>query len=434
MAWRQLEQGDAFNMARMPRKAPTELSLQQARNLQLAVQGLLAAPTRAATPTALRRCIERMQLLQIDTIHVVARSPYLVLHSRLGHYPTHWLEQALAKAHIFESWAHEACFVPIGDWHLHRAYNIDKRRHWGLDKGAKSHAKERQHLDKLLAHIRAVGPVKSSDFERPDEHKGSGGWWGWKDEKLWLEALFARGELMVARRENFHRVYDLPERVVPDLLAQDLPTAVAVHDAFIEKAILALGVSKARWVHDYFRIKPRLKDADLDVLVAEGRVLRLAVEGWPEPGYVHADNAKLLKQALAGKLQATHTTLLSPFDPIVWDRERASHMFDFDYTIECYTPEAKRQYGYFVLPLLHRGELVGRLDAKAHRSDGVFEVKALFLQDGVKLEGGDLHAIAGALHASAAWHGTPQVQLARTSPAKLRPQLQKALRAVQAGS
>jgi hypothetical protein len=414
------------------RKTSTQaLGLTQARNLQLAAQGLLTPPARAATPLALRRCIERMQLLQIDTIHVVARSPYLVLHARLGHYPRHWLEQALAKAHIFESWAHEACFVPIQDWHLHRAYNIEMRRHWGIERGKTSHAQQRKHLDKLLAHIREVGPVKSTDFERQDGRQ-SGGWWGWKDEKRWLEALFARGELMVARRDNFHRVYDLPERVVPDLLAAELPGADAVHQVFIEKAIAALGITRARWVHDYFRIKPRLKDADLDGLVAQGRVHRVPVEGWPEPGYVHANNRALLKQALSGKLQASHTTLLSPFDPMVWDRERASAMFDFDYTIECYTPEHKRQYGYFVLPILRRGELVGRLDAKAHRGDGVFEVKSLYLQDGVRLDDAGLYDVAHALQASASWHGTPRVLLTRSSPAKLRAPLNKTLRALSA--
>ncbi|HSV53584.1 MAG TPA: crosslink repair DNA glycosylase YcaQ family protein [Burkholderiaceae bacterium] len=413
----------------MASKATRALSPAQARNLQLAAQGLLVAPRRTATPLALRRCIERMQLLQIDTIHVVARSPYLVLHSRLGHYPMRWLEQALSQAHVFETWAHEASFAPLQDLHLHRAYNQSKRDHWGIRHGRNSHAEQREQLDKLLAHIRNNGPVKSSHFERQDGT--SGGWWSWKGEKRWLEALFANGELMVARRENFHRVYDLPERVVPALSGMELPSTDQVHKSFIEKSITALGITRARWVHDYFRIKPRLKDADLDALVEQGRVHRVAVQGWPDPGYVHASHGALLKKGLAGKLQASHTTLLSPFDPIVWDRERASGMFDFDYTIECYTSQEKRIYGYFVLPILHRGELIGRLDAKAHRADGIFEIKALFLQDGVRLDAGQMQEVAQALQRCAIWHGTPSVHLTRTVPHKLRPQLLKALHAVQ---
>ena len=402
-----------------------ELAAAQARHLQLAAQGLLVPPARRATRLSLLRCIERMQLLQIDTIHVVARSPYLVLFSRLGHYPMPWLDQALAGAELFETWAHEACFAPMSDLALHRSYNRHRRQHWGLQRGKESEAAHRTHLDALLAHIGVNGPVKSSDFERKDGQ--GGGWWGWKDEKRWLEALCANGELMVARRESFQRVYDLSERVRPQLASMPEPEPNDVHNVFIEKSILALGVTQARWVHDYFRIKPRLKDQDLDALLEQGRLQRVNVQGWTAPGYVHAAHAGLLKKALAGKLTATHTTLLSPFDPLVWDRERVATMFGFDYRIECYTPQEKRRYGYFVLPLLHRGELIGRLDAKAHRAQGCFEVKHLFLEGGVQLDDESLLALARAISACAAWHGTPRVEVVRSAPVALRSRLRKAL-------
>ena len=161
-----------------------ELTLAQARNLQLAAQGLLSAPAGRATPAALRRCIHRMCLLQIDTIHVVARSPYLVLFSRLGAYPVAWLDRALERAEVFETWAHEACFAPAQAIALHRGYNRGARSHWGLARGQAMLERQPAHLQKLLDHIRTNGPVKSSDFERTDGR--SGGWWGWKDEKLWL--------------------------------------------------------------------------------------------------------------------------------------------------------------------------------------------------------------------------------------------------------
>ena len=402
-----------------------QLSLQQARHLQLAAQGLLAPPASKASRLSLRKCIERMQLLQIDTIHVVARSPYLVLFSRLGHYPPQWLDEALAQGHLFELWAHEACFAPVQDLAQHRCYNLETRRHWGLANAAATSAKQRIALDGLLAHIDAKGPVKSPDFERTDGK--SGGWWGWKDEKRWLEALFARGELMVAQRERFQRVYDLAHRVHPSLREMELPAVQDVHNRFIENSIKALGVTQARWVHDYFRLKPRLKDANLDALVDLGRVQRVQIEGWSAPGYVHASHANLLAKARKGMLQASHTTLLSPFDPLVWDRERASTVFGFDYRIECYTPEAKRIYGYFVLPILHRGELIGRLDAKAHRSEGVFEVKALFLEPGVKLDDSAVEDVAAAIHRCADWHVTPTVRVTRTTPVGLRRRLQKVM-------
>ncbi len=404
----------------------TMITLQQARNLHLAAQGLLQAPMRAAKPSDIAACMQRMALLQIDTIHVVSRSPYLVLHSRLGDYPREWLEETLASGRIFETWAHEACFAPTGDLHLHRAYNRLTRRHWGLAKADKTHAAQRPHLDKLLEHIRTRGPVKSSDFERP-EGKG-GAWWGWKDEKRWLEALFGLGELMIARRENFHRVYDLSERVAPQLLqpAPDMEPA-ALDTALTEKAITALGITQARWVNDYFRTKPRLKDKDLDTLVEQGRVLRVEVQGWEAPGYVHASHAALLKKAIAGRLEASHTTFLSPFDPVVWDRERASAFFDFDYRLECYTPEEKRVYGYFVLPILCRGELIGRLDAKAHRAERVFEVRALHAQPGMVWTDAQVADVAQTIQRSADWHGTPQVRIARAQPPKLAAAIRRVL-------
>jgi uncharacterized protein YcaQ len=364
---------------------------------------------------------------------VVARSPYLVLFSRLGHYPRNWLEDALASGQVFETWAHEACFAPTDDLLLHRAYNRHTRYHWGLIKAEKSHVQQRAQLDKLLSHIRDHGAVKSSDFERT-EAKG-GAWWGWKDEKRWLEALFATGELMVSRRENFHRVYDLAQRVAPEALAQEsqgqAPDAGLVHRHFVEKTISALGVSQARWVNDYFRMKPRLKDSDLDALVEDGTLVRVVVDGWDAPGYVHRSHASLLNKAAKGTLEPTHCTLLSPFDPVVWDRERASTFFDFDYRLECYTPEPKRIFGYFVLPILCRGELIGRLDAKAHRGEGIFEVKALYAQPGFKWTEAQVQDVALAILRCASWHGTPAVQITRTQPAGLRSALLGAIRSMQ---
>lgn len=406
------------------------LSLQQARNLHLAAQGLLQAPTRAAQRADVAACIRRMALLQIDTIHVVSRSPYLVLHSRLGDYPREWLEDSLAGGAVFETWAHEACFAPVDDLHIHRAYNRHARQHWGVGNARKLAATQRAHLNKLLDHVRANGAVKSSDFERP-EVKG-GAWWGWKDEKRWLEALFALGELMIARRDNFHRVYDLSERVAPQLLQPVAPVSeAALHAQLMEKAVAALGITQARWINDYFRTKPRLKDADLDALVDAGTVVRVAVDGWDAPGYVHVSHAALLKKARAGMLEATHTALLSPFDPVVWDRERGSTLFDFDYRLECYTPEDKRVYGYFVLPILCRGELIGRLDAKAHRDLGVFEVRALHAQPGLVWTEAQIADVAQAIQRSASWHGTPQVRITRTQPAKLAAALKRALKNLQ---
>ena len=412
------------------------LSITQARALHLAAQGLLQPPPRKASRAALLRTVERMALLQIDTIHVVNRSPYLVLFARLGHYPPLWLEDALASGQLFETWAHEACFAPRADLLLHRAYNRRARRHWGLTSAVMNQESQHPQLDKLLVHIRENGAVKSSDFKRSDTRTSA--WWGWKDEKRWLETLFASGELMVARRENFHRVYDLTERIAPEvsgLEAQALQlTDAQMQEAWIDKAVAALGITQARWINDYFRTKLRLRDADLDALVDSGSLLRVAIDGWASPAYVHHTNKALLAKAAAGKLQATHTALLSPFDPVVWDRARAATLFDFDYRLECYTPEPKRVHGYFVLPILCCGELIGRLDAKAHRAEGAFEVKALYAQPGMRWTNAQVAAVARAVGDFAAWHGTPVVQLAKAEPVALVKRLRLELAAQAAGA
>lgn len=397
------------------------LSLQQARNLQLAAQGLLKAPSKKATRADVRNAIQRMQLLQIDTIHVVARSPYLVLFSRLGDYQNIWLEQLLENQCLFEAWAHEACFIPIEDYALHRSYS-HARRHWGIHGARRIWEQHRPHMQALLEHVRHNGAVKSSDFERKDGKKG-GGWWGWKDEKRWLEAWFALGELMIARRDNFSRVYDLAERVYPPARHYTQYPVEEVHQIFIARAVKALGITQARWINDYFRTTPKLKPTELYPLIDEGTLIEVRVEGWTQPAFIHRDYLSLARKAAREQLEASHATLLSPFDPLVWDRERAKVMFDFDYRIECYTPEAKRKYGYFVLPVLVEGQIVGRLDAKAHRGLGMFEIKALYLEPQIKPSDRLLQALAQALRSCARWHQTPSITINRTSPSTLQKKL-----------
>src|SRR5512137_191077 len=186
------------------------LTVAQARALHLAAQGLLAPPGRRATRDDVRDAARRMALLQIDTIHVVARSPYLVLHSRLGDYDPAWLDELVAGGSLFEVWAHEACIAPIED-HAVLRRACETRRHWFLARARRLRRDESPGMEALLAHVRAHGPVRSSDFA--DGRPARAGWWDWKKEKKWLEAWFALGELAVVRRERFQRVYDLASRV-----------------------------------------------------------------------------------------------------------------------------------------------------------------------------------------------------------------------------
>lgn len=398
------------------------LSLAAARALHLAAQGMLQPRRRKATKDDVMAAIRAMGVLQIDTISVVARSPYLVLWSRLGDYDPAWLDQHLAEGRLFEYWAHEACFVPIEDYGLYRHRMLDPSamgwkysESWMTEKAGEVAA--------VLDHIRANGATRSSDFERTDGE--SGGWWGWKSEKRSLEVLFTAGHLMIARRHNFQRVYDLAERVHPSWHDSQLAPLAETRRDMALRAVKALGVAKAAWIPDYHRT--RRPHPDADALVEEGALLRARVEGWDAPVYIHPDHAELARSAADGALAPSLTAILSPFDPIVWDRRRALELFGFDYRLECYTPAEKRRYGYFTLPILRRGALVGRVDAKAHRRDGRFELKSLELEPGVRVSERFTRDIAAALVRCARWHGCAGVVVSQTIPAAFGAQLEAAL-------
>jgi uncharacterized protein YcaQ len=399
-----------------------KLPLSGARALHLAAQGMLQPTRRAAGKADVLGAIRRMGMLQIDTISVVARSPYFVLWSRLGSYDPAWLEQHLEEGRLFEYWAHEACFVPIEDYGLFRHRMLDPEA-MGWKYSATWMRERRAEVDSLLAHVREKGPVRSSDFERTDGK--AGGWWEWKPEKRSLEVLFTSGALMIARRQNFHRVYDLAERVHPDWDDSRMPPLPDVMRTFALRSVKALGIARAAWVADYYRTKP--PRPDLEALADQGLLLRARVEGWDDTLYVHPEHADLAERAASGSLAATVTTLLSPFDPIVWDRRRALDLFDFDYRLECYTPVEKRKYGYFTLPILRRGALIGRVDAKAHRRDGIFELKALVLEPGVRTSARMADDVARAVRRCAAWHGCPSVEVTRTEPPSFAAAIRAAL-------
>jgi uncharacterized protein YcaQ len=402
---------------------PIEFSVEKARELLLAAQGL-GAVSKRATKEDVRGIIRRMGVLQIDSISVVARSPYLVLWSRVGTYDPVWLEELLAEGALFEYWSHAACFIPIEDYGLYRRLMIEggeKTRTW-----MRAHHEEIEHV---MDRISEKGPVRAAEFTRADGK--AGGWWEWKPEKRALEHLFAAGELMISRRENFHRVYDLRDRVLanalPDWEDALAPNEQEVRRALALKAIRALGVTPARWVPDYFRT-PKKGVAELLVELAdEGELLRARIEGLDEPAYVHPDNAGPAEKILSGGLRSSVTTLLSPFDPVVWDRARALELFDFEYKIEVYTPAARRRYGYYSLPILHNGALVGRLDAKAHRKQGTFEVKAMHLEPDTPESEDLVSGLAGALRDCAGWHGTPEVLVRWSDPSELAETLRLAL-------
>jgi len=387
----------------MPMKT---LSQDAVRGLIIAAQGLHKCPASPATKADVPQIIRQMHVLQIDTIHVVARSHYLVLWSRLGDYPQRWLDELLAEGALFEYWSRAACLLPIEDYALYRRLMLN-RLTWQEKRWRPWMEAHAQLVDKLLTHIRENGPVRSADFERTDGAKS--GWWNWKDEKTALEGLWMRGDLMIAKRHNFQRLYDLRERVLPDWDDAQTPSLEAVHETFVLNAVKALGVTKAAWIANYFGLYKKVAQSVLEKLAKRGLLQTVQVEGWDVPGYFHPDQRAAIEAAANGQIPLSRTTLLSPFDPLMWDRARAQEVFNFTYQIECYTPAPRRIYGYFTLPMLFNNALIGRLDPKAHRKEGIFEVKALHLERGVNVDDALVAEVKWALKACAAWHKTPQV-------------------------
>lgn len=392
------------------------ISLAAARALHLAAQGLLTPVRRKARPDDVIQAIQRMGLLQIDTISVVARSPYLVLFSRLGDYSPAWLDQALAQRRLFEYWAHEACFLPIDDFPLMR-HRMLAPQGMGWKYSAQWAEQHQDAIEALVQHIEENGPVRSADFSNGD--KGNSGWWDWKPEKRHLELLFTSGRLMVAERRNFQRVYDLTERLMPQW--DDAQHALPEHAArreMLRRTCRYLGFFRAEWLADYYRLKRVAPGKLLAELQQQGEIIPVAVAGWEAECYVHRSLAAQLALAEQGKLTSTVCTLLSPFDPVVWDRRRTSELFGFDYRLECYTPSEKRQYGYFTLPILQRGALIGRIDAKMHRRLGIFEVRSLHVEPRVRLGKQRCQDMYQAITRCAQWHGARQVAL-KTLPDEL---------------
>ncbi len=404
------------------------LSKKAVRHLLLNAQGLTEVPRTPATQEDAMAAIRRMGLLQIDTISVVARSPYLVLWSRLGGYPQVWVEELLAEGSLFEYWAHALCFLPKEDFPL---YRLRMREYTEGRFQSHTSLEEKEVIGRVLQRIEAQGAIRSREFEGQEGQKG--GWWNWKPEKVALERLFFAGVLMIARRESFQRVYDLRERVLPDW--DDTQTVEAEEGTrqMVRKAVAAMGVATQKWMILYFPDYLRSKSAKgaltatLKKMVAEGELIPTEIEGVKETAYLLAEQKHLAEQAEEGSLCSTVTTLLSPFDPVVSDRDRALALFDFFYRIEVYTPSHKRKYGYFTLPILHKGELVGRLDAKAHRKEGRMEIRTLHLEPKTSPNEGLAEALAQTLRNFALWHETPILEIQHSDPPEFANLLKRCL-------
>ncbi|HET9159833.1 MAG TPA: winged helix-turn-helix domain-containing protein [Caulobacteraceae bacterium] len=384
------------------------LSAAEARRIAIAAQGFGQARPRTWSKRRLIATIERLGVIQIDSVNVVSRSHYLPLFSRLGAYPRAMLEDlAWAKKRpLFEYWGHEASLMPLSLQPMLRWRMQDAHDGVGTWKGVARFLREhRPIVDRALAEIAARGPLAASDLEALAQHSNPrGAWWEWSEAKRATECLFWTGELTCAtRRGSFERVYGLPQQVLPPAIVDTpTPSRADAQRTLVWVAAQAMGVATVADLRDYFRMGPAEGKARVDELVEEGRLAPVRIEGWRQLAYVAAgvDIPRSVRPR----------ALLSPFDNLIWFRERTERLFGVRVRLEIYTPAHKRTHGYYVLPFLEGAAITARVDLKADRKAGVLIVQAAHAERSATKN--TPLAVAAELQAMAAWLGLSAVQVA----------------------
>ncbi|WP_433873801.1 winged helix-turn-helix domain-containing protein [Saccharopolyspora sp. CA-218241] len=381
-----------------------------ARRTALAAQGFAdPRPAGEVGRRQLRRVLGRIKLLQLDSVNVAVRAHYMPLFSRLGGYPAElvddaaWTHRARRPRLLVEYWAHEASLVPVEDWPLLRWRMREYGGSW-RKRGRELLERSPDLVDDVLAAVKELGPVGAGALERElGEQRGSRGpWWDRSDTKRACELLFAMGALTTGARRGFERLYDLPERVLPPHVLGSEPEDEDAIRGLVERSAQALGVATEPDLRDYYRLDPPRSRQAVAELVESGVLEPVSVRGWSQPAYLH-ESARTPRRI-------TGRALLSPFDPLIWERSRAERLFGFRYRIEIYVPEAKRRYGYYVFPFLLDGELVARADLKADRAAGVLRVPGAFAEPGRDREAVATE-LAGALRDMAEWLGLSGVRV-----------------------
>jgi uncharacterized protein YcaQ len=393
------------------------LSNSQAKRIGLAAQGLAdPRPTGRVDRRHLRRVLDRIGLLQIDSVNVLVRSQELPLFARLGPHPRTLIDDATRDGELFEYWVHEASFVPTDQYHLYR-WRMGGPHPWpGFRRRVE---KQGDYIEQVYQRVVDEGPLVASDLKARVGKKGT--WWDHDDGKTALEALFFVGRVAARRRpQDFARVYDLPERMIPaDALSRPALPAHEARKELLVRAAKYHGVGTLQDLADYHRLTPTVCRPALAELVEEGRLLPVTVREWDRAAYLHP-NARQPRQIRA-------RALLSPFDPVVWNRARALRMFGFHYRIEIYTPIPKRQYGYYVLPFLLGDELVGRVDLKADRVNRALLVQSAWAEPGVNARE-VASELMEELRLMASWLELDRIEV--TARGDLGPRLQRLARGV----
>lgn len=349
---------------------PQTLSQKHARRLALEAQALLKANPFGKGKAAVQKAVNQLSYVQIDTISVIERAHLHVLRTRVSNFKQEMLDQIVSQDRTtFEYWSHAAAFLPMEDYR----YSLPRKK--SIKDGENAWFKQAPaEMEQVLARIKAEGPLRSKDFASND-HK-SGEWWDWKPAKKALEQLFHQGELMIAERKNFQKVYDLPERVIPDWVDTSFPTESEMARHLIQRALQNRAFASLKEIGYLRKGYRKLLQKTLAEMHEAGEIEAILIDGATDIYY--AFPATLSRSVpRIGKKRAS---LLSPFDNIVIQRKRLEMLFDYQYQIECYVPGPKRKYGYFVLPILFGDQMVGRLDPKADRNKGILHIRKLWIE------------------------------------------------------
>jgi uncharacterized protein YcaQ len=392
------------------------------RSVALQTQGLHTANGASPAPTsdAIYQTVEQMGCVQIDTLHMVRRSQYLVLWSRLGIYDPAGFDALTSAAdrRLFEGWQHAACIIPLSEYR----YQMPHQRRLRMEPAKMSgiwfsDPKNVELVQAVLERIQREGTLRTSDFEYHGPRRNS--WWDWKPAKNALEHLYAWGDLMIADRVKFQRVYDLTERVLPKWVDMTEPTVEERDRFWVERGAKALGVCLPRHAGDYTWMKVSRSRPIVEELVKNGILIPISGElanGKTVELIIHRDNLSLLEQAADGALKAERTTFLSPFDSLWWASRRDEQFWGFHQSLEAYLPAPKRVYGYFCMPILHKDRLVGRFDPKLERKTGTLRLKALYLEPGVKPGEELVKDTAAAMRDFLAFHEAKELVIERSEP------------------
>ncbi|HEY5875537.1 MAG TPA: crosslink repair DNA glycosylase YcaQ family protein [Ilumatobacteraceae bacterium] len=389
----------------MASPSSSDLSLSAVRRIALAAQGLADPRPRGRIDRRhLRRVLDRTGLIQIDSVNVLVRSQELPLFARLGAHPRTLIPAAAAAGELFEYWGHEASHIPVEHHYLYR-WKMEAAKRGATWGGLTRLDRERPgFVDEILRRVEQDGPVVAGDLSQRIGPKGT--WWDWDDGKRALEYLFWTGRLTARRRTNdFARVYDLPERMLPrHALERPTPSEPDARKGLLLQAAKAMGVATTRDLAQYHRQKVPVVKPLVAALAEAGVLVPVQVESWREPAWLHPG------AAMPRRVNAS--ALLSPFDSLCWERDRVERVFGFHYRIEIYVPQPKRQYGYYVLPFLHGDQLVARVDLKADRANRTLLVPGVFGEPGIPISEVSA-ALARELQEMAGWLGLERVEIGR---------------------